>query len=164
MFFSFLAISLALNAVYLAGKFRQVAPFKYISGELSRDEYITRYRPEYPAMKFISNNLPPDALVMFVFLGKRGYYCNREFVPDTESRIKRLYRLIKNSKEPDDIRLSLKHERITHLAIYVELFERWVSRMFDSDKYQLLNDFFRTRTKLLYSGSGVAVFEILPSH
>ncbi len=164
LFFSFLAISLALNAVYLAGKFRQVAPFKYISGELSRDEYITRYRPEYPAMKFISNNLPPDALVMFVFLGKRGYYCNREFVPDTESRIKRLYRLIKNSKEPDDIRLSLKHERITHLAIYVELFERWVSRMFDSDKYQLLNDFFRTRTKLLYSGSGVAVFEILPSH
>ena len=155
-----LAVSLSFNGYYLVDQFRHVAPFKYIKGELSRDEYITKYRPEYPAMKFMSNNLPSDALVMFVFLGKRGYYCNREFVPDTETRIKKIYRLIKNSKEPDDIRLSLSGEGITHLAIHIDLFERWVSRMFKKEKHELLNEFFRTRTRLLYSGSGVAVFEI----
>ncbi len=45
----------ALNAVYLKGLFGYVNPIPFIIGEVSRDEYIEEYIPEYPALTYINH-------------------------------------------------------------------------------------------------------------
>ena len=95
---SVLAITLmllfAFNASYVVDQFRYVKPFQYLSGQLSRDEYISQYCPEYPAMQYVNENLPPDSRLLFLFMGKRGYYCDRDYIPDTGGQLNRLYALI----------------------------------------------------------------------
>jgi hypothetical protein len=54
-----------------------VIPFSYLSGAVSRNEYLENYRREYPVMQYINDNLPAESLILFIFLGNRGYYCDR---------------------------------------------------------------------------------------
>ena len=77
--FLVLALPIAYNAQYLVNQFAYVDPFRYLSGKLSRDEYIAKFRPEYDAMKFLNESLPKDAKVLFAFVGDRGYYCEKDY-------------------------------------------------------------------------------------
>lgn len=62
------------NGQYLAAQFTIVNPLPYLLGKVSRDEYITTFRPEYPAIQYANTFLPPDAKVLCLFMGNRGYY------------------------------------------------------------------------------------------
>ena len=68
---------LMLNAHYVVAQFHYVKPMSYLSGELPRDDYITRYRGEYPAIQFINRQLPPTAHLLALGLGNRIYYSDR---------------------------------------------------------------------------------------
>ena len=50
-----------LNAVYVWQLYHRIDPLSYISGRLSRDQYIERYRPEYAAIRFANKSLASDA-------------------------------------------------------------------------------------------------------
>ena len=158
--FLMLAFAIILNAHYVVTLFRHVDPFSYLSGTLSRDEYISRYRHEYPAMQYINKNLPPDALILFIFLGRRGYYCDRKYVPDTEKRIIKLHRLIKTSDDHKEIRRHIEKMGVTHLIIQIDLFNRWMNDMFNIEERKRLQEFFRNHLKLLFSKNGVGVFDM----
>ena len=77
VFFSFF-----LNAGYLFKQYREVDPFAFLSGSLNRDAYIDRYRFENPVMRYINKNLPADAKILFIYMGNRGYYSDREYLFD----------------------------------------------------------------------------------
>lgn len=139
-------LALFLNGEYVLRQFKSVEPFSYITGEVTREEYITRYRPEYPAMKFINENLPPDALVSLVFVGRRGYYCERNYVHGEGF----LDSAFKQSLSPGDIRKSLSRSGITHLLIYDPLFAKWVSNNFDNEKLTNINLFIEKYTIIIF--------------
>ncbi len=61
--------SMTINANYILDQFREIQPFQYIKGDVSRDEYISKHRGEYPTLKFVNGHLPTDALILFVFVG-----------------------------------------------------------------------------------------------
>ena len=142
-----------LNADYIIDQFRYVTPFKYINGTVSREEYIERYRPEYAAMEYINKNLPSDACISFIFLGKRGYYCNRRYILG-ESQ---LGHIIQKSNNPQGISIRLKNLGITHLLINDYFFERWVNDNFNQEKKEVLKEFFIKHVKLLFSKSGYSL-------
>lgn len=143
----------ALNVEYIIGQFRYVDPFKYIDGTLSRDEYISKYRLEYPAMQYINKDLPSDALILFVFLGKRGYYCNRKYVLG-ESRLGRLF---KKSNGPEEVLQELKEMGITHLMINYGILDKWVNIQLTTEGKQIMRSFFRRYVKILFFKWGYGV-------
>ena len=96
-------------------------PLSYLSGEVSRDEYIAKHRPEYPAMKFINEKLPPDVLISFIFLGNRGYYCERDYVFG-ESQLERT---VKQANTSEGILSGLARAGITHLFIHDPILGKW---------------------------------------
>ncbi len=151
---------LAINAFYVIDQFRHVAPFSYLTGAVSCDEYITKYCPEYPAMQYVNQNLPPESLLLFVFLGKRGYYCDRDYIPDTPVQVNSLYQLMKNSNSPDEVLVDLKEIGVTHLIIQIGVFNRWVNDLFDVEKRKFVKEFFTKHASLLYSKNGVGVFRL----
>lgn len=58
-------------------------PINFILGFESRDDFIKRNAEKgyYNVMKFINERLPQNAKIYFIG-EKKGYYCNRDFIPD----------------------------------------------------------------------------------
>ena len=151
------AISLGLNGDYLYSQFKEVRPFSYLKGSVSREEYISNYCFEYPALKYINESLGTDARVLFVFLGDRGYYCNRDYVLDNGA----LSRIVKRASDPKEVLLGLKQMGVTHLLIRYDIFDPWSHSEFDGRQTQVLQGFMETHTKLLYPKWGYGVSQLV---
>jgi uncharacterized membrane protein len=144
---SAMACALILNGEYVLRQFKFVEPFSYLSGKLSRDDYIARYRPEYPAMKFIDQNLPPSALVSFLFLGNRGYYCDRNYVYGEHT----FGTIVREAPSAEFILGALERSGVSHLLLYYPLFERWVGDNFHENKAKIIRDFLEKYTRVSYT-------------
>ncbi|MDB9822153.1 glycosyltransferase family 39 protein [Deltaproteobacteria bacterium] len=147
---------LMLNASYVVSQYKYLDPLSFITGKIGRDEYISKYIPEYPALRYINDNLHTDAKLLFIFLGKRGYYCDREYVFNMEM----LKNLIDESMRPEEIIRVLSDRSITHLLVNYSLFERWMSDNFFGEKQKLTQQFFREHLKLLFYINGFGLLEL----
>jgi hypothetical protein len=150
--FSAAGFALALNGVYLLRQFESVGPFTYLSGEVSRDEYIASHRPEYPAIRYINENLSPDALVSFLFLGRRGYYCDRKYIHGEG----RLETILKEAHRPEHIMEALSRSGITHLLIYDRLFRKWANVNFNASKIDTITEY----TKIVHNEKGFMLLSL----
>jgi hypothetical protein len=145
---------MTINANYIGHQFRELQPFQYITGKISRDEYISKHRREYPAFQYINSHLPEDALILFVFLGKRGYYCERRYIVSGESMIRRL---VQKADTPEEILTAFKRQGLTHLFVYVPIFIKWVNENFENGKKNVIEELFIKHTKTLYYENGFSV-------
>jgi hypothetical protein len=156
-----LAVCFALwfNTRYIFSQYGYVNPFSYLSGALSRDQYIERYRKEYPVLRYINKELETKAKILFVFMGQRGYYCDREYVFDMAFNRSMLRQFVKRSQKPEEILQGLKANGITHMLICYDIFERWVrdEANFTIREQELLKGFFREHVELLYFKWGYAI-------
>jgi 4-amino-4-deoxy-L-arabinose transferase-like glycosyltransferase len=159
LLFSALAWALAYNGRYVVAQFKEVEPFGYISGAVSRDAYLERHRPEYAAVRFINRDLPQDAKVMLLFLGDRGYYCDRDYVLGEGL----LGTLFLESKAPADILAGLEREKVTHLFISAPFFKRWAGTSLSDVEKNKLNEFFGKYTRILFNRNGFYVLGLLKS-
>jgi 4-amino-4-deoxy-L-arabinose transferase-like glycosyltransferase len=148
-------IALALNAGYLMDLFKSVNPIPCITGRITRDEYIEKYIPEYPALRYINNNLESQARILFVYTGKRGYYCDRDYLIDESMGL--LKGFIIRAEKPEDISAGLKKQGITHLLVGYRLFEKWMDNNFSEEKRALTQAFFKEQLELLHGENGFGV-------
>jgi len=155
-----LSLALWLNAKYVFHQYRYINPFNYLDGALSRDEYISKYRFEYPAMQYINKNLSSEAKILFIFLGKRGYYCDRKYLFDMNNNRSTLRQLVKRSDKPEEIVAGLKEIGITHLLTNYDIFGRWVKMNFTQKDQQLLKGFFEKHVELLFFKKRYGVFQL----
>ena len=158
-FFLVLSFCFSLNVYYIFTQYRYVDPFSYLSGTLSCDQYIDKYRPEDPVLRYINRNLNPHDKILFLFMGNRGYYCDREYVLDMVSNRSLLHQLVKRSRKPEEILQGLRGNGITHMLIRYDIFDRWVK---DEDNFtirerELLGRFFKRHVELLYFKWGYGI-------
>jgi hypothetical protein len=151
--------TLWLNFSYLKDQYRYIDPFSYIRGAVSRDAYIERYRPEYPVIRYSNQNLAPRDRILFLFMGNRGYYCNREYVFDVVANRSSLHQLVRRSRKPEQILEGLESDGITHMLIRYDIFDRWVKDEgnFTIREQELLAEFFERHVELLYFKWGYGV-------
>lgn len=76
-FWGVVLVMMSLNLSYLQEQFNVIRPWDYISGKTSREEYITRYRREYPVIQYMNLAIQPESRVLAFFLGGRTYYSDR---------------------------------------------------------------------------------------
>jgi len=155
----FLLVSLLLwlNGDYIVDQFRYVNPIRYLNGTLSRDNYIDKYRFEYPTIRYINENLPLNAKILFIYIGNRGYYCERSYIFDIIGNRSMLHQILKRSNRPEEILKGLKSKGITHLLIRYDLFEPWVKSDFTITEQKLTGRFFKEHVKVLYFKWGYGV-------
>jgi len=152
-----LAFFFLINAFYIVNQFKYVKPFDYLTGKVSRNEYIERFVLEYPVLRYINKYLPQDAKILFIFLGKRGYYCDRQYVLDRDT----LYGFVKMSDSPEVIFERLKTRHITHVLIRYDILDKWKKDIFSHKKAALLDDFMSKYTKILFYKWGYGVSELV---
>jgi 4-amino-4-deoxy-L-arabinose transferase-like glycosyltransferase len=149
-------IIISLNALYVLKQFRYVDPFSYISGQMSRDTYIAKYRPEYQIYQYANRHLPDDVKILGLFLGKRRYYSERDLLFDVSE-----FKKYTNSSDSEKIFLKkLREKGYTHLIIRFDLFNQWTSRQFEDAKKNMLKIFFSKYVKHILAKDGYGLFEL----
>lgn len=151
-----LSVLMMKNVQYLIEQFQYVEPAGYITGEVERDDYIERYRHEYPIIQYANENLPGKPTILALFLGKRGYYSDHKIFFNEMI----LKKCIEGNISSSQILGCLKRGRITHLIIRVDLFNKWLEDNFEAPDLEKLSDFLRRNVSLLYSKHAYMLFSL----
>ncbi|MCI5130449.1 MAG: hypothetical protein D3904_02745, partial [Candidatus Electrothrix sp. EH2] len=124
-----LTVSLLLlwNASYIRQQFQTVDPISYITGRVSRDEYLSKQLPEYPSLQYANKHLPESAKILCIFMGNRGYYLQRPHLFDTYGRKNGLLALLNKPKSNLATVLdTLQERKIDYLLIRTDLMAQWL--------------------------------------
>ena len=128
----------------------------YLTGELQRDDYIKRYRGEYPAIQFVNRRLPPGALLLALGLGNRIYYSDRRMDCDPEF----FNYAIGIARSADSLADILRSRGYSHLLIRRHYFQYFIYDHMSDEKRLIFDHFRKTRTEALFNGQGYQVLEI----
>jgi 4-amino-4-deoxy-L-arabinose transferase-like glycosyltransferase len=152
----FLLIGLVgLNLAYLVGLYQKIKPMEFLSGRVNRDAFIEIHRPEYATLKYVNENLAEDVKLLGIFMGKRGYYCDREIVFDNNF----IWEKSQKAKTPKALYQALSSERLTHLLIRIDLFNSRASSYSVQDRRKL-SEFFRNNTDLIFNKNGYGLYRL----
>jgi hypothetical protein len=151
------AAMFAMNAFYMKDLFGRIDPLPFIKGKISRDEYIQKNRSEYAAYQYINRNLPDSARIFGLFVGNRRYYCDRSMITDEN-----IFRNIAmNAENPENIMDKLASMSITHFVVGEGLYASWSKGVFNEDTVRIISDFWKTRSRRIFSEYGYSVYEIV---
>ena len=114
-----------MNTIYLVDQFKLVDPFSYLSGKLDRETYITRFRSEYPVMKYANIHLTGGSKILGLYLGNRRYYCDRDIISGEDI----LTRAVLLASGVDEVRQSLVDRGFTHVMANLDLVRQWVATL-----------------------------------
>lgn len=148
---------LGTNAAYLAERFNKDQPLAYITGKLTRDQYIQKFRPEYASFEYANNNLAENDKIFGLFLGNRGYYSDIpiEFGNDL------LQWSAPGPENGTGIALAMRKNGFTHLLINFNMFNHWVTKKNTIEK-KTLKKFLDSYTVKKFAKNGYGLLQITP--
>jgi 4-amino-4-deoxy-L-arabinose transferase-like glycosyltransferase len=146
-----------LNAKYIIALYVKVDPIPYISGQMARDSYILKFRPEYEVIRYANQHLPEDALILCMFIGNRRYYFDKPILTDLNA----LKRAVITSGSIDQIGARLNKTGITHILVRYDLFNYWTENELNPEKQTLINTFMSNRVKQIKSYGGYGLYKLL---
>ena len=149
------------NWQYVASQFKTVNPLSYLQGTVSRDEYITNFRPEYPVIKYANSVVPPDAKVLCLFLGNRGYYM--DFWPVFEQPYKAsafsLFSEMTNPKK-DALLEEMRQRNITHVILRDDITVSWFNQL-NEEKISFIAPLLNGASDPLFKNGGYTFFTVV---
>ena len=111
----------------------------FLSGEISRDAYIAKRRPEYPLIQYINTNVAEDARILALFLGGRRYYFDRDVTFNEGILLKAL----RAARTPDDVNALLKEFGITDIMVRTDLFQQWLINTLTKEEIERFEAFWK---------------------
>jgi Dolichyl-phosphate-mannose-protein mannosyltransferase len=158
--FAGLLLCAGYHGLYLYRYFWEVRPISYLLGPETRAEYLARRLPEYDTFRFINGRLPPDAKIYLLFIGRRGYYCERDYFHEGGELPALLMGAIQSAQEPGQVESVLKRQGITHLMVRSELLARYLVNNLPPAKIALWNEFATSRLALDFQARGYALYRL----
>jgi hypothetical protein len=104
--------------------------------------------------------LPADAKIYLLFVGRRGYYCERNYFHDGGELPGFLRAAITSAREPAHVVDSLKKMGITHLMVRTDLLTRYLGENLPPAKLALWNEFAARRLSLNFHERGYALYQL----
>ena len=150
----------AFHGYYLCRYFQDADPLGYLTGRESRAAYLTRMLPEYAAFQYVNRTLPPQAKIYLLFIGRRGYHCERDYFHDGGELPGFLLEAIRSAQEPAAIARQLKSKHLTHLLVRDELLLRFLNDNLDPAQQQLWDAFVAHHLNRLFSAQGYSVLQV----
>jgi hypothetical protein len=129
------------NGYYLWSYFQTVRPLPYVFGRETRGEYLEHALPEYAVFDHANKSLPDRAKIYLLFMGRRGYYCERDYVHDGGEWPALLMSAIQSARDPSDIERNLQKQGITHLIVREDLLVRFLDNNLNPEQQRRWNGF-----------------------
>lgn len=160
LLFGVVSLLLALNGMYLWNYLHKVSPVGYLLGKESRETYLARMLPEYPAIQYINQKLPSTARIYFVFIGRRAYYCECDYFYDAGDNPWTLLLMVQGSRNEGEIKVKLQQRGITHLLVRGDLFQRFLKHNLMTSQRETWGRFQDRSLKALFELRGYRVYEV----
>ena len=158
--FTAIVLLVALNGIYLGYHLRTVSPGAYLLGRESREVYLSRMLPEYPAIRYINRQLSSGAKIYFLFIGRRVYYCQRAYFHDGGEYPAVFLQIIRGAQNGEEVLAGLQKKGITHLLVRVDLILRFLANNFTQRDGEIWSQFQARHLKMLFEQRGYAVYQI----
>ena len=150
----------AWHGSYVWQYFRANGPLAYVLGHESREAFLTRVLADYPAFRFVNRELPPQAKIYLLFVGRKAYYCERDYFHDGGELPGFLLAALRAAKNPDEIDKTLKAKNITHLMVREDLLKRFLMANLTRVQGELWNEFAAIRLKLIFRQGVYAIYQL----
>jgi 4-amino-4-deoxy-L-arabinose transferase-like glycosyltransferase len=150
------ALLLAQNLRYLVGQFNYVRPFGYLSGEVRRDDYIARFRSDYPAFQFINRHLSAEVKLLGLYMGNRLYYADRELFFGDQL----FENTVATSDSGESLARVLRAKGFTHLFVRWDVLEDVARDSMSAQQARVLMEFLSAQTRSLFSEGFYHVLEL----
>jgi len=158
--FAAIAMLLILNLVYLKSRISVIKPLPYLRGKETREAYLKRHLLHYDAVEFINNNLPIDAKIFTIFLGRRGYYLDRTYQNESSFGMKTLQHMINSSSDEKKFIEYVRSMGITHILMRSDLFEKFLLDNYSKEKIERFLQLFYKNWLKLYEDNTHSVWKI----
>ena len=149
-----------LHGYYLWRYVEQIAPFGYLTGRESREKYLTRVLPEYPAFQYVNRELSATAKIYLLFMGRRAYYCERDYFHDGGELPGFLLGAVRAAKGPAGIHRRLEEKRLTHLLVREELLVQFLRDNLTPAQLSIWSAFVSGHLKELFRKNGYSVLQL----
>jgi len=93
-------------------------------------------------------------------MGRRAYYCDRDYFHDSGDLPGFLLGAIRVAKSPDEVDQSLKREKITHLLMREDLLARFLTNNLTAAQARLWNAFAASRLTPVFRERGYSVYQL----
>ena len=144
------------NVLYAKSLYEKIQPLSYIGGELTRADYIQKYRPEYAAIARANEVVPADKRVLGLHLGDRRYYFSVDVTLDNQ-----LFReIVAAAASGAEIAAQLASVRYSHLVIQSSFFNHWFESLDDENRAKVAG-FVQNHLRQLELREGYGLYEII---
>jgi hypothetical protein len=151
---------LAFNGVYLWNYYQSVLPLGFLSGKESREGFLNRMLPDYPALQYINQKLPSTAKIYFIFMGRRVYYCVRDYFHDPGDLAWSLVRMIQEAQNENGVKTKLEEKGLTHLLVRHELLQGFLRNNLSSEKQKLWDSFVALHLRGLFRDQRYSLYQV----
>jgi hypothetical protein len=160
LLFASVAILLIPNLVYLKSRINDIKPFPYIMGKESREAFLRRHLLHYDAVRYINNNLPVDARIFTMFLGRRGYYLDRAYKNESSFGLSTIKQMVNSSTDEDKFMEYIKSIGATHILIRTDLADKYLKDNFSIQEIKRFMNIVKKYWKLIYESNGYSIWNI----
>ena len=154
------AILLAFNFLYLKNRTDIIKPFPYVLGQETKKAFLKRHLLHYHAVEYINQNLPDDAKVFTMFLGRRGYYLDRDYRNERSFGINILNHMVKNVANEEKFMEDVRSMNVTHILMRTDLVDRYLRDNFSKEEIMRFINLLKKYWKNIYKHRDYAVWEI----
>ena len=116
--------------------------------------------PEYSAFQYINHSTPPSARIYLLFVGRRAYYCDRNYFHDGGDLPWYLLTAITRAQNADQIVRAMRERNITHLIAREDLLATFLAHNLSPSEAAVWNQFAQTRLTLMFRDRGHAVYQL----
>ena len=153
-------ILISLNVLYLKDYFNAVQPVRYVLGQETKDEFLTRHMGSYPAVKYINKNLPDNVRISLMFIGRRGYYLDKPYYHEASFGMNTINGMVSASRSKQDFQAYLHVLDCTHILMRIDLFNKYLRDNFSEVTTIRFLDLVKEYWNPIYESNGYVIIKL----
>jgi len=151
---------LVLNFLYLKKRMDIIKPFQYVIGQETKGAFLKHHLLHYDAVEYINNNLPIDAKIFTMFLGRRGYYLNRAYQNESSFGMSTIRHMVNSSDDEDKILEYIRSMNVTHILMRTDLVNNFLKDNFSIQENKRFMNIVKKYWKLIYESNGYSIWDV----
>ena len=158
--FAIVAVLLIFNYIYLKNRIDTINPFPYVMGKETREAFLKHHLLHYDAVEYINNNLPADAKIFTMFLGRRGYYLERAYQNEPSFGMSTIRNLVKCSNNEKQFLKTIRSMNSTHILMQKDLFYKFLRDNFSKQDIIRFMNLLNKSWNKIFEDSGYSVWAV----
>ena len=160
LLFTVVAVLLILNLNYLKSRINTIKPFPYVMGKETKEAFLKRHLLHYDAAEYINDNLPMDAKIFTMFLGRRGYYLGRAYENESSFGMNTIKNMVKSSQDEKKFKEYIRSMNVTHILMRTDLANNFLKDNFSIQEIKCFMNLLTKYWKLIYESNGYSIWDV----